>query len=380
MNVPKMKTAVLGCGAISDAYLSTVTSKFQILDVVGCCNRTHEKAVKKAEQYHIKAMTLQEILEDPSIELVINLTPMTEHYETNKLLLQAGKHVYTEKTLALELDQAKELVDLANEKNLRLGCAPDTFLGASIQTARFVIESGMIGKVSSFTASLTRDYKLSAQRSPGVVKKGFGIAFDVGIYYVTALLSMLGPAGSVTGFMETRDPEGTFQNVDHLGEPYTMTCENIACASVRLQSGVMGNLLFDSNSVLTIPEQPVMVIYGSQGILYMSDPNLFGGDVKVLLKGNTQPVSVQQCHPYDTESRGLGAAEMAWSIRLGRPHRAGKEMAFHALELLTGIGISGETGKRYDLQSSFEKPKALPRGYKSPFPGAAGFEENTIAL
>lgn len=380
MNVPKMKTAVVGCGAISDAYLSTVTRKFRILDVVGCCNRTHAKAVKKAEQYGIRAMTLDEILEDPSIELAINLTPMTEHYEVNKRLLNAGKHVYTEKTLALELQEAAELLELADRKNLALGCAPDTFLGASIQTARYVIDSGMIGEVSSFTASLTRDYSFFTLLSPGFVKRGFGIAFDVGIYYVTALLSMLGPVKTVAGIMETRNREGVFKNIEHMGEPYTMTCENIASATVKLESGVIGNLLFDSNSVMTMPERPVLVVYGSQGILFMSDPNQFGGEVKVILKGNSEPVIVPQSHPYDTESRGLGAAEMAWAIRRGRTHRASKEMAYHALEVLYGIQISGETGTHYQVKSSFVKQPPLPRGYKNPAPQMTGIEENAIAL
>lgn len=378
MKVQKVKTAVLGCGAISDAYLSTVTQKFKILDVVGCCNRTHAKAVRQAEKYGIKAMTLEEILRDPTIELVINLTPASEHYETNKMLLSAGKHVYSEKTLAVELEEAAELVALANVQNLCLGVAPDTFLGASIQTARWVVDSGMIGRVSSFTASLTRDYKWFMGLGPGCIQKGWGIAFDVGIYYVTALLSILGPAKTVSGIMETRDKHGTFQTIDRMDEPYTMECENIAAATLKLDSGVIGNLLFDSNSVITLPERPVMVIYGSHGILYMSDPNMFGGEVKVLLKGNSEPVIVPQSHPFETEARGLGAAEMAWSIRKGRKPRANGEMGYHALEVLHGIKISGETQRQYQVKSTFEKQPALPRGYKNLAPGMQDTEENAI--
>lgn len=379
MNVRRMKTAVLGCGGISDAYLSTITQKFKILDVAGCCARNHENAVRKASQYGIQAMTMDEILDDPSIELVINLTPMTQHFATNKQLLLAGKHVYTEKTLAVELEEAAELIALADKKKLCLGAAPDTFLGSAVQTARYAIDSGMIGEVSSFTASITRDYKLFAGVNPGFVGKGYGIAFDVGIYYVTALLSILGPVRSVSGVMRVRNPRGVLRTVEHMDEPYTMTCENIAAGTLQMESGVIGNLLFDSNSVMTIPERPVMVVYGSQGILYMSDPNTFGGEVKVILKGNSEPAALPQSHPFDSESRGVGAAEMAWAIRKGRKNRASKEMAYHALETLYGIQASGGTERHYQLQSTFEKTPALPRGYKNIAPGL-GTEENAIAL
>ena len=378
MRTQKMKTAVLGCGAISDAYLSTMINKFQVLDVVGCCDRNRDEAVKKAEEYGISAMTMEELLSDASVELVINLTPASAHYETTRMLLNAGKHVYSEKTLAVDLEKAAELVSLAKEKNLYLGCAPDTFLGAAVQTARYAVESGLIGQVSSFTASLTRDYRWFLGTSPACTRKGWGIAFDVGIYYVTALLSILGPVKTVSGMMETRDAVGTIRTPNHMGEAYTMECENIAAGTLKLDSGVIGTLLFDSNSVLTMPERPVMVLYGTEGILYMSDPNLFGGQVKVLIKGNSEPSVLPQSHPFETESRGLGAAEMAWSIRLGRKHRASQDMAYHALEVLRGIAVSGETGRQYQVQSTFEKRPALPRGYKNIAPEMQDTEEYAL--
>lgn len=378
MNVPRVKTAVLGCGGISDAYLTSITEKFKILELVGCCARTPASATRKAAQYGIKPLTMEEIEADKSIELVINLTPMTQHYATNKRLLQAGKHVYTEKTLALELAEAAELVALANEKNLYLGVAPDTFLGAALQTARYAIDSGLIGEVSSFTASITRDYKFFAGTNPAFVGPGYGIAFDVGIYYVTALLSLLGPVKTVSGLMQTRSPQGVFESVEHMGEPYTMTCENIAAGTLQFASGVTGNVLFDSNSVMTIPERPLVVIYGAQGILYLSDPNTFGGEVKVLLKGNSEPAALPQAHPFDTESRGVGAAELAWSLRKGRQPRASKEMAYHALEVLSGIQRSGETRRFCEIESTFDRAPALPRGHKPLAPGF-GTEENAIA-
>ncbi len=149
MKIQPVKTAVVGCGAISDAYLGTMTNKFKILDVVGCCDRNPEKAQGKAQKYGIKALTMEEILADDSIEIVVNLTTPTAHHSVIKQLLEAGKHVYTEKVLAVELDHAAELVKIADQKNLYLGAAPDTFLGSAIQTARYVVDSGMIGEITS---------------------------------------------------------------------------------------------------------------------------------------------------------------------------------------------------------------------------------------
>ena len=149
MKIQPVKTAIVGCGAISDAYLTTMTNKFKILDVVGCCDRNAEKAQATAQKYGIKVLSMEEILADASIEIVVNLTTPTAHYPVIKQLLEAGKHVYTEKVLSVELEHAAELVKIADQKKLYLGAAPDTFLGSAIQTARYVVESGMIGDITS---------------------------------------------------------------------------------------------------------------------------------------------------------------------------------------------------------------------------------------
>jgi predicted dehydrogenase len=378
MNVKPVKTAVVGCGMISDAYLNTMTSKFKILEVVACCDLNKEKAEAAAKKYNIGVMDMEELLQDKSIELVVNLTAAPAHYQIVKTLLNAGKHVYTEKVLSITLEEAKELVELAQEKNLYLGAAPDTFLGAAIQTAKYVVDSGMIGQVTSCYAALSRDFNLFAGLSPIATMPGGGIAFDVGIYYVTALLSILGPVHMVTGIMDTKNPERTHQTIDHLGEAFTMSCENIMSGTLVFNNGVIGNLLFDSNSIMVIPEKPALVIYGTLGMMYMEDPNLFGGEVKVLLKGNNTPFVMQQSHPFQEEFRGVGVAEMAWSLRKGRVNRASKEMAYHALEVLHGIGISSVNKAHYELKSSFVLPQPLPRG----FMGGSHFkviEESAIA-
>jgi len=363
MKIQPVKTAIIGCGAISDAYLSTMTSKFKILDVVGCCDRNPEKAQEKAQKYGIKVLSMEEILADDSIEIVVNLTTPTAHYPVIKQLLEAGKHVYTEKVLSVELEHAAELVKIADQKNLYLGAAPDTFLGSAIQTARYVVDSGMIGNITSCYCAFTRDSDILNRAFPFTAKPGGGIGFDVGIYSITALLSILGPVKEVSGVVQTRKPQRPDYSLENFGESFQVECENLMSGILQFEQGTVGNILFDSNSIFILPEKPSLVLFGTMGIMYMADPNNFGGDVRVILKGNNEPFTMQQSHAFSDQCRGLGVAEMAWSMRMGRKNRASKEMAYHALEVLHGIVKSSETRSNQVMKSTFEKTPPIPRGY-----------------
>jgi len=363
MKVQPVKTAVLGCGVISDAYLTTMINKFKILDVVGCCDRNPEKADAMAQKYGIKVLTIEEILAEPSIEIVINLTTPAAHYPVIKQLLEAGKHVYTEKVLAVELEHAAELVKIADQKNLYLGAAPDTFLGSAIQTARYVVDSGLIGEISSCYCALNRDGEILNRAFPFTAKPGGGIGFDVGIYSITALLSILGPVKEVSGVVQTRKPERPDYSLEHFGEPFQVECENLLAGILQFERGTVGNILFDSNSIFILPEKPSLVLFGTMGVMYMADPNRFGGDVRVITKGNNEPFIMQQSHAFSDESRGLGVADIAWSLRMGRKNRASKERAYHALEVLHGIVRSSETRSNQVMKSSFERMPPISRGY-----------------
>ena len=363
MKIQPVKTAIVGCGGISDSYLSTMINKFKILDVVGGYDRNPAKVQAKAEKYGIKPMTFEEILADPSIEIVVNLTAPTGHYPVIKKLLEAGKHVYTEKVMTVELEHAAELVKLADEKNLYLGAAPDTFLGSAIQTARYVVDSGMIGEITSCYCVLTRDSEIFSRAFPFTAKPGGGIGFDVGIYYITALLSILGPVKEVSGVVRTHKPERKHYAPENFGESYAIECENLMSGILHFEYGTVGNLLFDANSIFTAPERPAVALIGTMGIVSIQDPNSFGGDVKVILKGNNEPFTMQQSHAFSDEYRGLGVADMAWAMRTGRKNRASKEMAYHALDVLHSIVKSSETSSNQKLQSTFEKTPPIPRGY-----------------
>ncbi|MDR0562075.1 MAG: Gfo/Idh/MocA family oxidoreductase [Spirochaetaceae bacterium] len=359
----KVKTAVIGCGVISDIYLQNMTSQFAILDVAGCNDIIKERMDHRAAQYHIKPMSLEEILNDKSIELVVNLTTPGSHHLVTSQALNAGKHVYSEKPIDLSIDAARELVNLADSKGVLYGNAPDTFMGSAIQTARFALDSGLIGEVTSVYAALNRDSSLLAERFPFTALPGGGIGLDVGVYYVTAILSILGPVKEVSGFVTTLNPNRKHFLVSRpdFGEPFALQAENLVVGSFRFASGVMGTMHFNSNCIQN--EKPQIVMYGSQGMLYMADPNHFGGEVKVLLKGQTEPFALPPTHAYSENSRGIGPAELAWSLRMGRRPRTSKEMAFHGLELLLGLYKSSETKVFYQMTSTFDRPAPIPRGY-----------------
>ncbi|EKL6559958.1 Gfo/Idh/MocA family oxidoreductase [Escherichia coli] len=377
--IQKVRTAIVGCGVISTSYIESLQKKFSIIEIVGCYDRNSGKAQNTAQRYGIDVLEWEQILTDPSIELVINLTPPKSHFSVISALLMAGKHVYSEKILTIELEEASELLALAERNNLRLGCAPDTFLGASVQTTKAIIDSGMIGDVTSCHCALNRDSALFAEVFPFTSKAGGGIGFDVGIYYITALLSILGPVKEVSGFSRTRDSKREHYFLENLGQAYDMECETLMSGTLLFESGCVGSIHFDSETIQLKPERPVMTIYGTKGIIYMADPNKFGGDVNVILKGNNEPFIMQQIHGFKNESRGLGAAELAWSMRHSVPHRASMTMGYHALEILHGIVSSGQRHSFVTLKSNFSVPNPLPAGFPgSDYMGAN--EESSLAV
>jgi len=359
----RVKVAVIGCGSISDIYMTNITSgKFRILELVACSDLNPAAAQAKAEKYGCKVMTTEEICADPEIQMVINLTIPAAHYPVIKQCLEAGKHVFSEKMIAVELWQGKELVELANKKGLYLGVAPDTFLGASVQTAKYIVESGLIGKPISCTASLSRNYAVYGQVLNHLYKKGGCIGFDMGGYYLTALSAILGPVKSVAAFTTINEPDRINNNVSaaNFGKPFHIEEANIITAAMQYESGVLGTLHINSDS---LPDETYsLVIYGTEGIVYMGNPNDFGGPV-YLRKTMSEQIEFPMTHGFAENSRGVGAAEMAWSIVAGRKNRACKEMAFHVFELMHSIMTSAETGQVVQLESTFETPKALPAGF-----------------
>ena len=361
----KIKAAIVGCGSISEIYMTNLTSgKFTAIELAACSDLVTERMNACAEKFNIKAMTLDEICADPSIEMVINLTTPMAHYPITKQCLLAGKHVFSEKMIAVDLEQGEELVQIANEKGLHLGVAPDTFLGASVQTAKYIIDKGLIGKPLSARASISRDYGIYGEFLTHLYKKGAGIGFDMGGYYLTALAALLGPVRSVAAFTAINDAHriNTRIGTPFFGQEYDLEVPNVIAAALQYESGVIGTLHMNSDCIED--EETCLKIYGTEGIVSVGDPNLFGSTV-TLHKPLNDTVVFPFTHGYEENSRGLGATEMAWSILAGRDHRASKEMAFHVFETMHGIMISAREGKVYQLGSTFTVPAGLPAGFRS---------------
>lgn len=359
----RIRAAIVGCGSISDIYMTNITSgKFSILELVGCSDLVMERMESSTKKFGIRAMTLEEICADPEIEMVICLTAPAAHYPIIKQCLLAGKHVFSEKMIAVDLRQGKELVEIANEKGLHLGVAPDTFLGASVQTAKYIVDAGLIGEPVSCRASVSRNYAIYGEFLTHLYRKGAGIGFDMGGYYLTALAAILGPAKSISAYTAIHNPTriNTRIGAPLYGQEYTLEVPNVLTAAIQYHSGVLGTLHMNSDCILD--EKTNLEIYGTEGILTMGDPNQFGAPV-YLQKTLGEPIAFPFTHGYAENSRGLGAAEMAWSITAGRNHRASKEMAYHVFEMMHGVMLSAENGVPYQTESTFEIPSALPAGF-----------------
>lgn len=246
----RVKTAVVGCGAISDIYITNMINKYTTLEVVCCCANHLESAKRKAEKYGIEATTYEEILKDKSIEMVVILTPAPTHFELIQQALLAGKHVYTEKPLTVELKDGEKLLQMADEKNLYLGAAPETFLGSRFQTARKAIEGGMIGEVTSFQISGNRDYDFFASVYPFLRGQGGGICYDYGVYYLTALISLLGPVDKTIAIVKNRNKErmNIFPESQDYGKTFIFDNESQVASVIHLESGVTGNFALNGDT------------------------------------------------------------------------------------------------------------------------------------
>ena len=361
----KVKTALIGCGMISDTYLENCCRVFNILDVVGCSDIKPERSAAQAVKYGIRQMTNEEILADPSIELVINTTYPVSHYAVSKAALLAGKHVYSEKMIAATLAEALELEQLARERQLLIGCAPDTFMGAGLQTARKILDAGLIGTPVSAQAILVRGYHHERMRTDPEKRFAFcpggGIVFDVGCYYLTGLVNLLGPIRRVCGFSQTRDADiRVYRHPANplYGQVMAIETPNNTAGTLEFSNQVISSFLTSSESINVTNS---FVIHGTDGCLTLNDPNTFGGPILVRTRTG-EALSVPLTHAYTTNMRGLGAADLAYAIRNGRAARAGGATAIHTLEAALGIIESGESGRIYTMTTTAERAEPLVAG------------------
>lgn len=355
----KVKVGIIGCGTISPIYFEA-GRKFGILDIVACADIDVQRARARAEEFHIpKACTVDQLLADPEIEIVINLTIPKAHADIHLRTLEAGKHTYGEKPLAVNVEEGRQILSLAKKKGLLVGGAPDTFLGGAIQTVRKLIDDGWIGRPIGATAFMVGPGPESWHPNPGFFyEEGAGPLFDMGPYYLTALINLLGPVRRVTGSAQISRPERTITNSTGYGMKIPVETPTHIAGVLDFEMGAVGTLITSFD--VWGSELPDIEIYGTTGTLSVPHPNFYDGSVKVKRHNQSAFTEISLTHGYTQNSRGLGVMDMAYAIRNQRPHRANGELCYHVLEMMHGLLQASREGRHYDLQSRCERPQAFP--------------------
>ncbi len=355
-----VKMGVIGCGKISGAYLG-MAKNFPVVEVAGVADLNREVAEAKAKEFNIpKVMSVDEMLKDESIELVMNLTVPKAHAEIALRAIEAGKHTYAEKPFAISRSEGQQILEAAKKKKVLVGCAPDTFMGAGIQTARKLIDDGVIGKPVAFTAFMLCPGHESWHPSPEFYYEvGGGPMFDMGPYYLTALLNMLGPVKRYSGMTTTAIPERTITSQPKKGKKMKVETPDHVMGNIEFVNGCAGSIItsFATRFASHDGAQPI-TIYGTEGTLRVPDPNGFDG--KVHYRKNDDEDWRWQPHTFvKGYGRSIGAADMACAIRSGRKFRANGELAFAVLDLMQGFLESSEQGKTMTPTAKFERPAPM---------------------
>ncbi len=356
-----VKVGIIGCGNISGIYFAA-GKKFQILDIAACADLDVSRAKAKAEEHGVpKACSVDELLADPEIQIVINLTIPKAHYEVCLAAVNAGKHTHVEKPLCITRDQGQHLLATAKERGVRVGAAPDTFLGGGHQTCRKLIDDGWIGEPIGATAFMLCHGHESWHPDPEFYyKAGGGPMFDMGPYYLTALVAMLGPIKRLTGSTRITFPERTITSAPKYGTKITVDVPTHVSGIMDFANGAVGTILTSFD--VWHHQMPNIEIYGTEGTMRVPDPNGFGGPVLLRRAGASEWTEMPLSHGFADNSRGIGVADMAYAIQSGRPHRASGELGYHVLEAMHGFHDSSATGRHYRMKSSVKRPAAFPLG------------------
>ena len=328
----KVKVGIIGCGNISPAYFKGCAA-FHILDVVACADIDMKRAQSRAAEFGVpKACTVEELLADPEIEIVVNLTIPKAHAEVNLAALQAGKNVHCEKPFAVTRADGQKVLAAAKERGLLVGCAPDTFLGGGIQTCRKLIDDGWIGEPVALTAFMTCHGHESWHPDPEFYYEiGGGPMLDMGPYYLTAMINLAGPIARVTGSTRITFPERVITSQPKYGKHVKVETPTHIAGVMDFANGAVGTIITSFD--VWYANLPRIEIYGTQGSLSVPDPNTFAGPVSVRRAGAADWSEIPLTHS-DKVSRGIGVADMAYALRCGRPHRASSELAYHVLDVM----------------------------------------------
>jgi predicted dehydrogenase len=357
---PKVQVGIIGCGNIFNAYVKGCRA-FPILDLVACADIDPARAQARATEHGPKALSVDELINDPDIRIVVNLTIPAAHAEVSLAAIAAGKHVHSEKPFATVRADGQRVLAAAQAKGVLTGCAPDTFMGAGLQTCRKLIDDGWIGQPVAATAFMLGHGMEHWHPNPDFFyKPGAGPMFDMGPYYLTALVSLLGPVKRVTGSARITFPERLVTSQPNFGQRIKVETPTHVAGVLDFASGAVGTLItsFDVWS----HNLPRIEIYGSEGSLAVPDPNTFGGPVRVRRAGAQDWSEIPLTHGYAENTRGIGVADMAYSLTYGRPHRVNGAMAYHVLDLMQSFLDASDQGQHLTIASTCERPAALPVG------------------
>ncbi len=355
------RVGLIGCGNICDRYFRFCRT-FVDIEIVACADLLPERARAKAAQYGVRALEVDELLRDPDIDIVLNLTIPQAHAEVDLAALEAGKHVYSEKPLALDLADGQRVLASAAERGLRVGCAPDTFLGGGQQTSRKLIDDGWIGRPVAAVAFLASHGHEHWHPDPTYYyQAGGGPMLDMGPYYITALVNLLGPVARVSGSTRISFPQRRITSEPKYGEMIDVEVSTHQAALLEFTAGLTATVVMSFD--VWSHNLPRMEIYGMEGSLAVPDPNTFRGPV-LLRRADAEAWSEIPLSHSDRVERSIGVADMVSAIRHGRPHRASGDLALHALEVMLAVDEASASGRHVNIESSVDRPALLPTGLR----------------
>ena len=364
----KLHVGVIGCGNISTAYF-TLSKMFLGFEITACADIDESVAKIQAEKFGLTQQSVASLLEDDSIDLIVNLTVPTAHFDVSRRALESGKHVYSEKPFVLELSQGLELSNLAKSKNLKVGSAPDTFLGGAHQLARFLIDRNEVGSITSGSCHVMGHGMEHWHPNPDFFfKKGGGPILDVGPYYVANLVNLIGPVTEVSSMSSIPAKERTISNGPRNGEKIEVETPTTILGLLKFATGALVSL--SASWDVWTHNHNNMELYGTEGTLFVPDPNFFGGEVKFTIKNSDamqyrdwdHPLSVpNQEHPNGKTAnyRTIGLADMADSIINGRSPRCSLELAIHVIDVLTGLLNSSQTREIVEMTTTCQQSAPL---------------------
>ena len=356
--VAPVRVGLIGCGTISPAYLRAAAT-FDILEFAGCADINPEAAEKTQETFGVPAMTVDELLARRDVEAILNLTVPAAHAEINLAAIESGKHAYCEKPFGLDAAQGRKVLAAAAAAGLRVGCAPDTFLGGGHQTVRALIDAGAVGRPVAGTAFMMAPGHESWHPNPAFFyQPGGGPLFDMGPYYLTALVHALGPVRRVAAITSRGRDKRVVASRPRAGEIIDVRVDTHAAGALEFENGAVVTVVMSFD--VRLHSNRFIEIHGTDASLSAPDPNGFGGLVRVSTGREWEERALT--HGYTRNMRSIGLADMCVGIRTGRPHRCDGRLAQHVLEVMAAFGESSTTGRHIEVASRPARPEPLPQG------------------